>query len=626
MKKNLSKIEKKIVKTKGEVLRKFVVDRYVYSKDKLRSRHDTWKEYYNDYRGQIISTKYNWQANYIIPVLKEIVRTKTPLYLNILFAAGIDSFEISPREESDEKIAPILKEKLTYDLRNIGRGRGGFFGVMEEFVKQYEIYGYSVGKVSWNKEYDYKGKTIFEGPDFEVIDIFNFFPDPTSLTLNSWKIFKKDDVFISDLRQKEKQGIYFNIKALKGVTQPVNVKTEISNDPDVFKDKVNLLEYHGEVPKSLIEGEVNDESEVDPYEDDYVEAIVTIANEKVVIRAEEYPYDCGNIFVDVAKDRMPNEKFGIGTGEDIQAMAMALTIAYDKFDDCVSLVSIPTVIVNPNKIVLPGDDFIVKPGGIIYANSMVENVQHAVSFLDTTAAASALTAILTHIRMLDERLQKLSNAVPAISPMPTKKELPQTLGATQIMQANASEPIKHAVTHQLEPAFISVLVMFYKLDLQFFKEESAYRILGEKLGEIWGEENKNRKITKQDIKLSGEPDFIAKGVSVFSEKNIEIDKLQKFLELGIKAVAPSTDAMGQTQLDGEGKPVMKPLISLEAIIKRIGEALAFKKLDELIPSLAEEKDKQRGKKLQPPTGTPTPVNTPQIGGNVSPSFPPAGVR
>ena len=643
---NQSKIEDKIKRTKGQALVDFVLRRYEYSKEKMITRQQSWKSYYDDYRGQIIATKEEWQANYIIPSLKEIIRIKVPLYLNILFSAGIESFEIEAGEEGDETVLPLLKSKLLYDLDNTGKGRGGLFGIWTEFVKQYELYGYSVAKIPWKTEKDKKGHKTFDGPDMETIDIFHWFPDPSSLTLDSWKVIEKNDVFISYLRRLEKAGIYFNLKALRDTNQgdhtdEVMAEYEGMETSHLPADKVDLLEYHGEIPKSLLEGKISDEESVDPYEDDYVDALVTIGNKQVVIRAEEYPYDCGNIFVEACKDRMPNEKFGIGTGEDIQAMALALTQAYNKFDDCVSLISLPTVIVNPNRIQLPGDTFIVRPGGVIYTNSMVDNVAHAVTFLDTSPAAAALNPLIIHINKLDERIQKLSNAVPTISPTATAAEMPETLGATQIMQANAAEPIKHETKHQLEPAFKTMLEIYYKHNLQFFNKDTAYRILGRDKADLWIKEMEKREITKEDLKMKGNPDFIPKGVSVFQEKNTEIQYLLKFLETSLNAVAPALDEMGNPIMGQDGKPVMIPKADVGEIIKRLAEQFSFKDIEKLLPYLKAEREEkeiraaakkerenqsqnqsQRQPRPSPHAGVPTPAS-PQAG-NVSPALSASG--
>jgi len=601
-------------KTKGEALVQFVLRRYNYSKTNMAAKHAKWMEYYQDYRGTQSAGKEAWQANYVVTSLKEAIRTKTPLYMNILFSAGLKSFDVKPGEETDEDAIPILKDILIYQLGNVGRKQGGFFNQGEAFVKQFEMYGYSQSKQPW-KEEEENGKTVFAQPDIEVLDIFNSFPDPGTLNIGeSWIVLRKRDVFASYLRMLEKNGTYHSIKDLKDTSQPD--ATGMSSGEDQLKDdRVELLEYHGEVPKSLLEGKIYDEATVNPYEDDYVKAIITIANQEVCIRNEEYPYDCGNIFADASKDKMPNEKFGVGTAEDIQSYAAELTNAHNKFSDCVNIVANPMAIINTQKMAgMSGGIIITHPGKVFVTNPNVEDVNRAMAFINTTAQAAALTPLIGFINMLEDKIMKTTQAVPVISAMPSAKSLPDTLGQTRIQQGNAAEPIKHEVKHSLEPWFQRVLEIFYKHNIQFFSKESAYRILGKEKADRWLADKERKEIKKEDISLAGNPDFIPRGVSIFEEQQAIIANLLKFLEIAPTILKPQLDPMGNVQLDGEGKPVMAPAISMEEIAKRIGENMKFPELEDLIPGIREEREKKESKartkatanKPAPPTAGPSP--------------------
>ena len=107
----------------------------------------------------------------------------------------------------------------------------------------------------------------------------------------------------------EAQGIYHSISELKDTSQPYE-----DGDPETSRDqndRVELLEYHGEIPLDLLKGKISDESLVNPYDDEYVKAIVTIANRRVCIRNEVYPYDSGTIFADASKIDYPGEYEGM---------------------------------------------------------------------------------------------------------------------------------------------------------------------------------------------------------------------------------------------------------------------------------------------------------------------------
>jgi len=209
------------------------------------------------------------------------------------------------------------------------------------------------------------------------------------------------------------------------------------------------------------------------------------------------------------------------------------------------------------------------------------------------------------------------------------------------MQANAAEPIKHETKHQLEPAFKTMLEIYYKHNLQFFNKDTAYRILGRDKADLWIKEMEKREITKEDLKMKGNPDFIPKGVSVFQEKNTEIQYLLKFLETSLNAVAPALDEMGNPIMGQDGKPVMIPKADVGEIIKRLAEQFSFKDIEKLLPYLKAEREEkeiraaakkerenqsqnqsQRQPRPSPHAGVPTPAS-PQAG-NVSPALSASG--
>ncbi|MCK4576251.1 hypothetical protein KAU34_07575, partial [candidate division WOR-3 bacterium] len=168
----------------------------------------------------------------------------------------------------------------------------------------------------------------------------------------------------------------------------------------------------------------------------------------------------------------------------------------------------------------------------------------------------------------------------------------------------------------LEPAYTKMLNIFYKLDTKFFSKTSAYRILGKEKAAEWEALTKKKDITRDDLTLFGDPDFIARGVSVFQEKQIEMQNLLKFFELVIQAKEPMIDpGSGQPVIGGDGQPVMEPIGDIGEVIKRCGVALNFKNIEKLIPKIYEYKKKQKLNSTQ--AGQPTSANaneSPLLGG------------
>ena len=588
--------------TKGDALIDHLMEKFFYAREGMQPYHTKWKEFNETYKGTRSNTKEEWQANYTTSTLKEIVRVKVPLYLNILFSKGIDSFDIKPGDVDDEEKAPIIKDILRYQLRNIGQDSGGFFGEWGSYAKQFEIYGYTVAMCYWRKDIDWQGNITFDSADMKTIDVFHYFPDPTAFGVKSWKFIQHRDKYLGYLRRQEDLGNYENVIDLRGTSQPteddnpVFIPTEqLPFEEQRLDPRVELLEYHGEVPKSLIEGDLNEVSDIDPYEDEYVDAIITIGNRAVVLRAEEYPYHCGNIFIESCKDRMLTEKFGIGTGEDVEAMAEELTNTHNKLSDAINIICNPMGIINPQQISGLTDTLLCYPGKMFVANSMTDDVRKALSFIDTTAAAASLAPLMKLIELLDQRIMKLSQAVPSISPVSDKGEMHETLGGTQIQQANAAEPIKHIVKHELEPAWERMLGIFYELNLQKFPKNMAYKILDREGIEQWEKLKGGKFITKQDLALAGVPDFIPRGVTVFSEKQIELRNLLEFLQVLSTATVPK-EKDGQQVPGQDGKPQMEPVGDISEVVKRIAQLMNFDNIDLLLPKLKELRERQKSAK------------------------------
>jgi len=127
--------------SKRQKLKQLVLEKFKYGKEGMEPYQSEWRDHWLQYKGTRSDVKEDWQANYTTSTLKEIARVKVPLYMNILFSKRIDSFDMEPGELEDEEKIPILKDVMKYQLRNIGKKQGGFFGVWGQYCKQFELYG-----------------------------------------------------------------------------------------------------------------------------------------------------------------------------------------------------------------------------------------------------------------------------------------------------------------------------------------------------------------------------------------------------------------------------------------------------------------------------------------------------
>jgi len=580
--------EETIVKTKGEVLKDFLLKKYKIGKDFWKPYQENWADIKTEYVGVINEAKEDWQGNVIVPTLKKVVRNLVSLYLSMLLSKGAESFDLGPGEESDKKNAENLRLKMVYDLNTMEVERK-MIPILQDFV----LYGYAVGYVPWRHTVDkmrtgkktVKDVVTFDGPDLECADLQKLVSDPNCKDLSSWKIYEKDDVPITYLKQKEKDKIYFNIDALK---ESIGLNVDV----------VDTLEYHGLVPKRLIEGQIDDPDEPNPFDDEYVQAIIVLAHEDTVIRACAYPYWCNNIFVPFVNDHMVDEIVGMGSGDDIKALAPMLTNLYNKLTDLVNIVTNPAYEMAVNRYLGRAKTILMRPGRVLPVKEL-----GTIREISTTAQASTIQLIPQLISMINGIIEEITGATPQIVPTGDKKDVHGTATGLAMMTEKSMQPINTKCRFYIEPAFKKVLGIIYRHNIQYYKKEKAARILGEKKAN----EFKLDYLKKSDIMLTGNPDFIPTGISGFMEKKVEIKNLIDFATFGAKYTVPATgkDLLGNDIPinNPDGSQAMKTFMKLEVVIRRIGELLKIKDLDELIPEEEKKSVTPQTNASQPPPQT-----------------------
>lgn len=582
-----------VVKKKGEVLKDFVMTDYNRAKRYWEPYHNDWKKMRDQYNGILLVGKEIWQSNIIVPTLKKVVRALCSHYINILLSKGAESFDIAPGEESDKKNAELLRYKIIYDLNTLEIEKK-ILPILKNFV----LYGYAVAYVPWVHTIEkqkigkntVKEVTIFDGPDLVCVDLFHFFSDPNCLDLTSWKVYEKENVPIHYLKNKEKtktnpDGIYFNVDALKETTYPGE------KDNKEYKDMAQILEYHGLVPKKLIEGNMEELTEANPFDDEYIPAIIVVANQEVVIRATPYPYWCNNIFVPFVNDHMVDEIIGSGVGQDIKALAPMLTNLYNKLTDCVNIVANPMYEAVINRYLGKAKTILTRPGRVLPVRQL-----GGVRAIDTTGQAAALRTLQELIIMFDKIIEELTGTTPQVMPATGEGDVHRTLGGLAMMKEESMLPINTKIKFYLEPPFRKILGIMYRHNIQRFKKETAIRILGKK-----AEKFDLEYITKEDLVMKGNPDFIPTGISGFMERMSEIKNLLDYMKIlaGVAIPATKMDEMGNEVpiYDPEGKPAMKPYGNIAYIARRIAELLRLNEIDKIAP---EVEGLEKPKQISPP--------------------------
>jgi len=193
---------------------------------------------------------------------------------------------------------------------------GGMYLELLRFVKDALIVGTAVAKVPWrsesretkkyNKDNEVEQRIVkyFEGPDFQLIDPYDFFYDPEAVDIQraSWVIHRTRRTLeeMREINQAKGAEIYKNLDELeeiKGVTDKslsdgeqdfkFRRKTALGGAQVLIQDtttpKHELMECWGLFPKFDKQGKPTDDQSLDW-------RVVTVADRKIVVRNIPYPY------------------------------------------------------------------------------------------------------------------------------------------------------------------------------------------------------------------------------------------------------------------------------------------------------------------------------------------------
>jgi len=116
-KKGMTSKEIKIINTKEDLLKTYVLDKLAIGEVYWNPIIEGWKEIKKQYTA-IHTAEPQLQANISYPFLKKIIRNKVAHFMEILLSRGSESFDLNPGEETDERNSELLKQKIVYDLDN----------------------------------------------------------------------------------------------------------------------------------------------------------------------------------------------------------------------------------------------------------------------------------------------------------------------------------------------------------------------------------------------------------------------------------------------------------------------------------------------------------------------------
>jgi hypothetical protein len=376
---------------------------------------EDWKEYERIFRGEWASedkTRDSERSRLISPATQQAVETRHAEIMEAVFGNGEffdikdDIMDYNGNPMDVQALKSLLKEDLErYKIRKS----------VDQIELMAEIYGTGIGEIMVKTDKEYIPQTqaipgstqaaygVQEKEVFFVkvspVNPKNFLIDPNATTIDeAMGCAIEKFVSIHKIVEGMEKGIYRKVDiGPTGNDDDLEVTQEVIQFQD---DKVKLLTYYGLVPREYLEDLENSGEEVvdlfpeDSTADTYsnlVEAIVVIANDGLLLKAEKNPYMMKDRpVVAYQDDTVPNRFWGRGTVEKAYNMQKAIDAQLRSHLDSLALTTAPMIAMDATR--LPrGAKFEVKPGKAILTNGNPAEIMMPFKF-GSTSPESAATA------------------------------------------------------------------------------------------------------------------------------------------------------------------------------------------------------------------------------------------
>ena len=370
---------------------------------------DDYLEYERIFRGEWASedkTRDSERSRIVTPATQQAVETRHAEIMEAIFGQG-EFFDIED-DLKDVNGNPLdvemLKRQLMEDFK-----QDKIRKAIDQIELMAEIYGTGIGEIIVKTEKVFEPATqpipgqtgqaaigVVEKNRIAVkimpVNPKNFLFDPNGTSI--------DDCM--GVAVEKYVGIHKIVEGIeKGIYRKVNIQPS-AEDSDLeptqelsqYQDeKVRLLTYYGLVPREYLEqlenedGEVEDlfpdDSAADNYSD-LVEAIVVIANEGLLLKAEANPYMMKDRpIISYQDDTVPNRLLGRGTVEKSYNMQKAIDAQVRSHLDSLALTTSPMMGMDATR--LPrGARFEVKPGKAFMVNGNPAEILYPFKFGETS--------------------------------------------------------------------------------------------------------------------------------------------------------------------------------------------------------------------------------------------------
>lgn len=371
------------------------------------------------YRSYIDKNNYQHSARVFDPRVFRIIETIVPRMV-----ANEPTGSFYPAEDGDVAVNHILDALIKYDWR-----KAEMFPKLVNFVKSMLIFGTAFGRNYWDFREEEKTRmipkqvngrmvwspknkekinvTTFDGPNFEVLNIYDCFPDPNSTNLDNmrWFIYRTFKTIDELEDENETRGTeyYKNLKELKEKIKGRSSEGGVSDDKQ-FREHRRIMmstqEFRGKDesnPEIVVLRRFTRDGWCD-YCPEY----------DIMIRECENPYfNCKLPIVYAVDYPYPGDLYGMGEIEPIDRIQRAINAVLNQRLDNVQLtlktmwkvqkgkgVDMHTLISSPGNVITTNDMQAVEPINVpdVTGGTFVQTMNYLTSALQNGSGITDYTA------------------------------------------------------------------------------------------------------------------------------------------------------------------------------------------------------------------------------------------
>ena len=432
---------------------------------------DSWLEYERIFRGiwdPNDRTRESERSRIISPATQQAIETRHAEIMEAIFGQG-EFFDIED-DIQDVNGNPLDVEAIRAQLMEDFK-KDKIKKAVDQIELMAEIYGTGIGEIVVKTEKEYLPATqaipgianaaaigVEEKERVAVkikpINPKNFLIDPNADSIeDAMGVAIEKYVSIHKIVEGMEKGIY---KKLDIGSSYEDDALEPTQDLKQYQDdKVKLVTYYGLVPREyLTSGEEEVEyaelfpegSEADEY-CNLVEAIVVIANDSMLLKAEENPYMMKDRpVIAYQDDTVPGRFFGRGTAEKGYNMQKAIDAQLRAHLDSLALTTAPMIAMDATR--LPrGAKFEIKPGKAILTNGSPSEILYPFKFGQTDGNAAATA------QNFERMLLQATGTVDSAG-MPSNVPRDATAGGMSMAMAGIIKKYKRTLTNFQEDFMI----------------------------------------------------------------------------------------------------------------------------------------------------------------------------